>query len=231
MTTTWTRRRPPACVLAAAALAAGILIAAVVPQRVRAQDSGTQAAPQADATATGSNWCARIPPGFGHPPANLTPLALRVLDPSIEPVQTTDGLIHLAYTAQVTNTQATAADIASVVAVDPLAGFAPTGRNSAIDAQGNDVAGQVELFATSQLPGPFVTPSFTASVPAGNAGLMYFDVIYTDPAQVPRLLAHTITLASPNGGPGTPALTNPVPVGCKSWPCCTRPWSGRAGSP
>ncbi len=164
----------PTC--AAALLAAGPLIAAtaVVPQRVQAQDSGTQAAPQAGATAgraRAGSWCTRIPPGFGHPPANLTPLTLRVLDPSIEPVQTTDRLIHLAYTAQVTNTQTTPADIASVVPVDPLAGFAPTGRNVAIDAQGNDVAGQVELFATSQLPGPFVTPSFTASVPAGNAGL------------------------------------------------------------
>ncbi len=74
----------------------------------------------------------------------------------------------------------------------------------------------MELFATAQFPSPFVTPSFTASVPAGNAGLMYFDVTYTDPAQIPRLLSHAITLASPNGGgPGTPMLTNPVPVGCK----------------
>ena len=219
-----TLRRTCRLTCAVALLAAGALIAAtaVVPQRARAQDSGAQAAPQVTAAdgaeaGAGGSWCARIPPGYGHPPANLTPLALRVLDPSIEPVQTTDGLIHLAYTAQVTNTQATPADIASVVPVDPLAGFAPTGRNSAIDAQGNDVAGQVELFATSQLPGPFVTPSFTASVPAGNAGLMYFDVIYTDPAQIPRLLAHAITLASPDGGgPGTPTLTNPVPVGCKA---------------
>ena len=184
-----TLRRTCRLTCAVALLAAGALLAAtaVVPQRARAQDSGAQAAPQAkaaDGAEAGGSWCARIPPGYGHPPANLTPLALRVLDPSIEPVQTTDGLIHLAYTAQVTNAQATPADIASVVPVDPLAGFAPTGRNSAIDAQGNDVAGRVELFATSQLPGPFVTPSFTASVPAGNAGLMYFDVIYTDPAQI-----------------------------------------------
>jgi hypothetical protein len=227
MTPPRTRRRPLACVMTAAALAAGALIAAtaVVPQRARAQDSGTQAAPRAtaadgvgpEAGAGGSGWCARIPPGFGHPPANLTPLALRVLDPSIEPVQTTDGLIHLAYIAQVTNTQTTPADIASVVPVDALAGFAPTGRNSPTDAQGDDVAGQVELFATAQFPSPSATPSFTASVPAGNSGLMFFDVTYTDPAQIPRLLAHAITLASPNGdgGPGTPALTDPVPVGCK----------------
>jgi hypothetical protein len=34
---------------------------------------------------------------------------------------------------------------------------------------------------------------------------MYFDVTYTDPARVPRLLAHAITLASPDGsGPAPP---------------------------
>ena len=90
-------------------------------------------------------------------------------------------------------------------------------------------------------------PGFSARMPGGNAGLMFFDVTYTDPAQVPRLLAHAITLASANGGPGTPALTDPVPVGCKQLPmlrpplvghgwlagagCCT-PWAtplGRGG--
>jgi hypothetical protein len=57
--------------------------------------------------------------------------------------------------------------------------------------------------------------TFSSHVPARNAGVMYFDVTYTDPTRIPRLLAHVITLATPSGGPGTPALTNPVPVGCK----------------
>jgi Peptidase family M23 len=58
-------------------------------------------------------------------------------------------------------------------------------------------------------------------VPAGNSGTMFFDVTYTDPARIPRLLAHAVTVAAPAGGPGLPALyaaasdTNPVPVGCR----------------
>jgi hypothetical protein len=88
------------------------------------------------------------------------------------------------------------------------------------------VAGKVAPFLT--LPGDATpsddgvvaeegppAPTFSSRVPARNAGLMYFDVTYTDPARIPRLLAHAITLATPSGGPGTPALTNPVPVGCK----------------
>jgi hypothetical protein len=56
---------------------------------------------------------------------------------------------------------------------------------------------------------------------------MFFDVTYTDPAQVPRLLAHAITLASPAGAPGAPALTNPVPVGCRPLAVLQPPLVGR----
>ena len=219
-----TRRRPLACVLAAAALAAiGFVVTA--PQRAWAQDSSAQAGATATEEAAGAgSWCARIPPGYGHPPANLTPLTLRVLEPSIEPVPATDGLIHLAYAAQATNTQGTPATIVSVVPVDPLAGFSPTGSNLITDTQGRSVAGKVKLFVTpppddtvpDDGPGMEPVPGFSTRVPAGGSGLMFFDVTYTDPAQVPRLLAHAITLASPSGGPGTPMLTNPVPVGCKA---------------
>src|SRR5262245_15964205 len=196
MTMTRTRRRPLACIFTAAtALTAAALITAaeLPPQRARAQDGGAQPTLQAttaDEARAGSSWCTRIPPAFGHPPANPTPVTLQVLQRSVEPVPATDGLIHLPYSAQATNTLATPANILSVVPVDPLADFAPTGRNFIIDEQGRDLAGKVRLFATF----PDNTPSFTARVPAGNSGLMFFDVTYTDPAQVPHLLAHAITL-------------------------------------
>ncbi len=169
-------------------------------------------------------WCSTIPPGFGHPPVNVTIPVLQVLQRSVEPVPATDGLIHLAYTAQVTNTTAQPVQIVSVVPVDPLAGFSPTGRNLIKDLQGRDVAGKVKLFVTSPddtLPSdpeePEPMPGFSTSVPAGNSGVMFFDVTYTAPDQVPSLLAHAITASPEGGGPGTPSfrqLTNPVPVGC-----------------
>ena len=77
-----------ACVVAA--LAAGALIAAA-PHRARAQDSATEA----QCRAAVRN--APQPSKFA-----LTPILVRVLQPSIEPVPATDGLIHLAYMAQVT---------------------------------------------------------------------------------------------------------------------------------
>ena len=217
MTTPLRTRHHLAYVLAA--LSAGALIAiAAVPQRARAEDSRAQAAPEAGAVA---DYSCSIPPGFGHPPVNFTVPTLQVLQRSIEPVPATDGLIHLVYAALVTTT-GVPVQIVSVVPVDPLAGFSPTGRNLITDALGRDVAGKVVLFATSpddtlppdpEIPEP--VPGFSSSLPAGNSGKMFFDVTYTAPEQVPSLLAHAITASPDVNGLGKPALTNPVPVGCQ----------------
>ena len=124
-------------------LAYGVLALAaltLIPSVPRAQTEEVQAT---------ANWCATIPPGAGHPPINFTPVAVQVLQRSVEPVQATDSLIHLVYAAQPTNTQAQPIDIGSVVPVDALAGFTPTGRNLITDGEGRDVAGTVQLFGAS----------------------------------------------------------------------------------
>jgi hypothetical protein len=214
-----------ACVVAA--LAAGALIAAV-PHRARAQESAANdRCPAAVLDAADA----------AHPPFNFTPVLLRVLEPSIEPVPATDGLIHLAYVAQVTNTAPRTAEILDVVAVDPLAGFAPTGRNIEVDTKGNDVTGKVKQFLSTTPPDPELEPTeeFSTNLGPRAGGTMLFDVTYTDPAQIPRLLAHAITLAPPLGTKsGVPRLTNPVPVGCVPLallhpPLVGKGWIGTSG--
>lgn len=70
--------------------------------------------------------------------------------------------------------------------------------------------GNVQPALTNAVPdtdpeqAPQPGPGFTTRVPAGNLGPMFFDMTYTDPAQVPHLLAHAITLATHDGGPGAP---------------------------
>jgi hypothetical protein len=156
-------------------------------------------------------------PGFGHPPLNVTPVTLQVLQRSVEPVPATDGLIHLGYAALAFNYSAQPVQIVSVVPVDPLADFSPTGRNLITDELGRDVAGKVKRAPQDiEAPDPEApdpVSAFSTRLPSGSARLMFFDVTYTAPDQVPSLLAHAITLASPAGG-GTPELTDPVPVGC-----------------
>jgi hypothetical protein len=193
------------CVVAA--LAAGALFA-IVPRCANADDSAQARRER----------CAAALQDSAHPPVNRTPVLLRVLQPSIEPVPATDGLIHLAYVAQVTNTRSKAADIKEVVAVDPLANFDPTGRNIELDSEGHDVAGKVKHFpGPRSMTDPDEKPvnDFFTVLPADSGGLMLFDVTYTDRTQIPQLLAHAITVAIPVGEPGVRALTNPVPVGCE----------------
>ena len=49
---------------------------------------------------------------------------------------------------------------------------------------------------------------------------------YTDSALIPRLLAHAITLTSPEGGAPSTGLSNPVPVGCKALAVLSPPLAG-----
>jgi len=66
-------------------------------------------------------------------------------------------------------------------------------------------------------PGAGPVPGFFTRVPAGNSGVMFFDVTYTDPASIPRLLSHAITVTIPaGGGPSVLGLTDPIPVGCRA---------------
>jgi hypothetical protein len=216
MTTPLRMRRRLTYVLAA--LSAGALIAgAAMPERAWAEDNKAHAPPEAGSAA---DRCSNIPPGFGHPPPQVFNPTLQVLQRSVEPLPVTDGLTHLVYSALVMNALPQPVQIVSVVPVDPLAGFSPTGRNLITDLQGRDLAGKVKLSLTSpddtQPPDPEnrePVPGFSTSVPAGLWGLMFLDVTYTAQERVPSLLAHAITV-SPEGGPGTPALTDPVPVGC-----------------
>ncbi len=144
-----------ACIVAA--LGAGCLIVAT-PRRAQAAGDDAQVA---------VDRCFALAQEAGHRPINLTPVTLQVLQRSIEPVPATDGLIHLAYAAQVTNTLAIPLDIAGVVPVDPLADFSPTGRNHVVNPVGTsfvDVTGAVRLFDTSA-PAGGVLP---ADGPAGG---------------------------------------------------------------
>jgi len=205
-----------ACVVAA--LAAGALIAAV-PHRARAQDAQDAQASAAEAQ------CEAAVQNAPEPPSRLSPVLVRVLQPSVEPVPATDGLIHLAYMALVTNLSTLPISLVEVGAVDPTAGYTATGRNIQLDHAGQDVAGEIFRFGTD----PF-NPTFVTSLPATGAGLMLFDVTYTGPAQIPPALAHTITWTSAkHPDPPPPELTDPVPVGCVPLAVVHPPWSGMAG--
>lgn len=167
--------------------------------------------------------CAALPATAGQLPVAVTPVTLRILQTEIVPVPGTDGLTHLAYAAQVTNLSPNPSTVQSVVPVDPLEQWAPTGTNRVLDTHGLDITGKVRLFAPPPHDGSHAGSrrDFTA-IPAGASGVAFFDITYENPSDVPRLVAHRLTVGlRGEAGPMT-EQTSPVPVACRP-PVVLRP--------
>jgi hypothetical protein len=127
-------------------------------------------------------------------PLEIGPLVWHVLGSGIYPVKGSDGLTHLAYALMFTNVWRSPATITSVEVVDPAQGNKITGSNRVLSIQNEDVTGQVKLFT---LPTTLDKANFTTEIPAGQSGVMFFDVTYADPTQVPHAIAHRVTVSSP----------------------------------
>jgi hypothetical protein len=151
-----------------------------------------------------------LPPEAGVPPTSINPVIPRVLGDAVTAVPATDGLVHLAYAAQVTNLASGIATIESIVPVDPLHRFQPTGDNLVRDVDGNPITGKVRLFGVSQ-----DTERDSGTVPAGGSGVMFFDVTYPNMAAVPRMVAHLVSVWLPDDN-SLATLTNPVRVACEA---------------
>lgn len=145
----------------------------------------------------------------GVPETTMTPVILRVIGAPIIPVPATDGLVHLAYAAQVTNLADGPASIESIEPVDARRDFAPTGRNEVLSVDGRTITGKVRLFGTTP-PGS----RDSATVPAGGSGIAFFDVTYPRLDDVPERLAHRLSIRMADGSTVS-TLTDPVPVACE----------------
>lgn len=139
-------------------------------------------------------------------PLNMTPVTLRILQTSLIPVPATDGFVHLAYAAQVTNVSPFAVVISSMVPADPATGFEPSGINRVVDRDGLDVTGKVF---------PFRHFIASTGLEPGGSAVSFFDVRYGRPQDVPRSLAHRISVKVDGlQPPEIDEATDPIPVGC-----------------
>jgi Peptidase family M23 len=159
------------------------------------------------------DWYAPLTNGDGlRYPLEIGPLTLHLVGSGIHLVKGSDGLIHLAYALQVTNSWSLTAIIKSVELVDPARGNQVSGKNRVLDIKNEDVTGQVRLFT---LPGTMNKESYTTQIPSGQSGVMFFDVTYDDISQVPKAIAHRITVTTPPTPVGTEHTTvgHSIPVG------------------
>ena len=164
-----------------------------------------------------SQGCATpLPASAGMRPTRLTPVTLRILQTSLTPVPATDGFIHLAYAAQLTNLNPKPAMLVEIGPVDPLRGFDPTGESSVLDMNGKDITGTVRPFKPPLLDGvESVKPTDTTELPGGGSGISFFDVRYTTMDSVPRLLSSRLLVTFLGSPEKLTEYTDPVPVDCR----------------
>jgi hypothetical protein len=159
------------------------------------------------------DWYAPLTGGDGlRYPLEIGPLTLHVVGSGIYPVKGSDGLIHVAYALQLTNTWSIPATINSVVVVDPARGNQVSGKNRVLDIKNEDVTGQAKLFT---LPGTMNKESYTHQISSGQSSVMFFDVTYDDISQVPKAIAHRITVTTPPTPVGTEhtMVSHAIPLG------------------
>ena len=159
------------------------------------------------------NWYAPLANGDGlRYPLEIGPLTWQLLGSGIYPVKGSDGLIHVAYALQFTNSWKLPATIKTVEVVDPARGNQVSGKNRVLDIKNDDVTGQVKLFT---LPGSMDKASYTSQIPGGQSGIMFFDVTYDDMSQVPKAISHRITVTTPPTPVGAEhtAVGHSIPIG------------------
>jgi Peptidase family M23 len=103
----------------------------------------------------------------------------------VYPVKGSDGLTHLAFAMQFTNSWSIPMTIQSVEVVDPSENN-PTGTNRVVSIKDEDVTGQLKLLS---LPPSLDKANYSSKLMGGQSGVMFFDVTYRDSKDVPCSIA------------------------------------------
>ncbi|MBV9303842.1 MAG: M23 family metallopeptidase [Acidobacteriaceae bacterium] len=156
-----------------------------------------------------------------------SPFVIHLLSP-IHPVAGIDGMIHLSYAVQVTNTTFNSGKEFKAIPVDPLNNFEETGHNFVETDDGKDITGLIRRFSVNPNAGAggalapedvaaeTDTPQYLNALGPGQSGVMFFDVTYPDPTQVPLFFSHHLFVEVADLGQNTHnAFTIPVPVSCE----------------
>jgi hypothetical protein len=127
-------------------------------------------------------------------PLAIGPLTWRLVGSGVYPAKGSDGLTHLAFAMQFTNSWNLPTTIQSVAVVDPSQNNKSTGTNRALSIKDEDVAGLVKL---SSLPPTIDKASYSSKLMAGESGVMFFDVSYADSDDVPCTIALRVHALQP----------------------------------
>lgn len=116
------------------------------------------------------------------------------------PVEGTDEQIHLAYELLVTNVTSTDLRIHAIEVVDPDEDDEVVGTDHVVIIKDEDVTGEVRLFSH---PSTMDKNNYATVMPPGQTGVVYIDVTLADRRDVPKRIAHRLTVSRPD----TPEVT------------------------
>src|SRR5215475_3166142 len=126
-------------------------------------------------------------------PLMIGPVVWSVVAAPIHPVEGTNGRIHLVYELHLTNASHFDVRVTSIEVLDAQDNRV-TGVNRVFSADGVDVTGKVRPFS---LPKPTQDAvDYTNQLGPGQGGVVYFDVTYGAPEDVPRSLKHRIIVSA-----------------------------------
>jgi hypothetical protein len=122
----------------------------------------------------------------------FTPVIASTLSSEAHPIRGTDGVYHVVYELQLTNTRSLPATIRSI---DVLAGA--SGSEIITSFSGADLLNRLRTLAPE--------PAKDAMIEPNAARLVYIELTFSDAAHIPKVLAHRLHLiAPPNPGPAKP---------------------------
>lgn len=145
-------------------------------------------------------------------PLTHTPIVWSVLGKTVFPVKGTDGRIHLAYELHVTNVTAASLRVRAIEVLDAKRGDRVTGVNQAVTIKGEAIAAQPRGFTIKPGQTTLAKPDYNERLGKGESALVYFDIAYDNPSDVPRLIKHRFIVTQPNpeGGQVTTRVVGEV---------------------
>lgn len=158
-------------------------------------------------------------------PLTIGPLVWHLVGSGMYPVKGSDGLAHLAFAMQFTNSWGLPATIQSVEVVDPAQHNKPTGTNRVISIKDEDVTGLVKL---SSLRSSMDKASYSSKIAGGESGVMYFDVTYPNSDDVPCAIALRVHTTQPENKrlPESAVVSPPLKVSSQAAIVLAPPFKG-----
>ncbi len=127
----------------------------------------------------------------------FTPVIASTLSPEAHPILGTDGVYHVVYELQLTNTRSVPATIRSI---DVLAGAS---TSEIITISGADLLKRLRTLAPGAAKDAVIEPN--------AARLVYIELTFAEDAHIPKVLEHRLHLtAAANPGPAKPQLLDYV---------------------